>query len=102
MNRYQGVEIINDQYGHRYYRDVKYPDIPLSSDDIYIMTDFTDRLDLIARDYYNDVTLWWVVAVANAEFISADSLYVPAATQLRIPTDVGSIIQAYNDLNNIT
>ena len=102
MNRYQGLEIKNDQYGRRYYKDNKYPDIPLSSDDIYIITDFTDRLDLIAKDYYNDVSLWWVIAIANAEFMPSDTLYVPPATQLRIPTDIGSVIQAYNDLNSIT
>lgn len=102
MNRYQGIEIKNNQQGIRYYRDNKYPDIPLSADDIYIITDFTDRLDLIAKDYYNDVTLYWIIAIANAEVISSDSLYVPPSTQLRIPTDVGSIIQLYNDLNSIT
>ena len=102
MNRYQGVTQINDQQGITYYRDVKYPDIPLSIDDIYVITDFTDRLDLIANDYYNDPTLWWIISVANAEFMPADSLYVPVATQLRIPTDIGSIIQSYNDLNNIS
>lgn len=102
MNRYQGIEIKNDQQGRRYYRDNKYPDIPLDSGDIYIISSFGDRLDLIAYDYYKDITLWWIIAIANAEFISSDSLYVPPATQLRVPTDIGSIIQSYNELNNIT
>ena len=99
MNWYQGIEIKNDQQGTRYYRDVKYPDIPVNVDDIYIITDFTDRLDLIAKDYYQDVSLWRILAIANG--LSSDTIYVPAGTQLRIPSDISSIIQSYNEINNI-
>lgn len=102
MNRYQGITVLTSSMGLRYYKDVKYPDIPLSDNDIYVITDFTDRLDLIANDYYNDSTLWWVIAVANAEFMPADSLYVPAGIQLRIPDDIQGIIQSFNDLNGIS
>lgn len=30
-----------------------------------------DRLDLLARHYYNDARLWWRIADANPEFIHA-------------------------------
>ena len=30
-----------------------------------------DRLDLLARHYYNDERLWWRIADANPEFIHA-------------------------------
>lgn len=30
-----------------------------------------DRLDLLARHYYNDDRLWWRIADANPEFIHA-------------------------------
>lgn len=102
MDRYQGVTILSASSGRRYYQNVKYPDIPMSSNDIYVITDFTDRLDLIANDYYNDPTLWWVISVANAEFMPADSLYVPAGIQLRIPNDIQSVIQDFNTLNGIS
>jgi hypothetical protein len=79
-----------------------YPDIPVSSNDIYVITDFLDRLDLIANDYYNDPTLYWILLVANADFMPSDSLFIPEGTQLRIPSDVQSVIQAYNELNGIS
>ncbi|MBA3014602.1 MAG: hypothetical protein KKD63_02110 [Proteobacteria bacterium] len=33
-----------------------------------------DRLDLLARHYYNDPRLWWRIADANPEFIHADQM----------------------------
>jgi nucleoid-associated protein YgaU len=33
-----------------------------------------DRLDLLARHYYNDDRLWWRIADANPEFIHADMM----------------------------
>jgi|SRR6516164_6636313 hypothetical protein len=97
MNRYQDISVNNFKDGRRYFRDVKYPDIPLQSSDIYVISSFGDRYDLVAYDYYKDDTLWWIVAVAND--LPRDSIYIPQGTQLRIPTDVGDVIQSYNTLN---
>jgi nucleoid-associated protein YgaU len=36
-----------------------------------------DRLDLLARHYYNDDRLWWRIADANPEFIHAGLLLAP-------------------------
>lgn len=99
MDRYQGVNILKDSQGRRYYQSVKYPDIPLSPDDIYIISNFGDRCDIIANDYYTDKNLYWIIQIANN--ISRDSLYIPEATQVRIPQDTNTIIQNYNILNNI-
>jgi nucleoid-associated protein YgaU len=33
-----------------------------------------DRLDLLARHYYNDDRLWWRIADANPEFIHAGQM----------------------------
>jgi len=102
MSRYDGVTILSSSRGKQYYQNVMYPDIPVSSNDIYVITDFLDRLDLIANDYYNDSSLFWVIAVANADFMPSDTLFIPEGTQLRIPSDVQSVIQAYNELNGIS
>lgn len=102
MSRYDGLTILSSSRGKQYYQNVMYPDIPVSSNDIYVITDFLDRLDLIANDYYNDATLWWIISVANADFMSSDTLFIPEGTQLRIPSDVQSVIQAYNELNGIS
>lgn len=99
MNRYQGVTILRTSEGRRYYKTVKYPDIPLSEDDIYVMSTFGDRCDLIADDYYLDISLFWIIQIAND--IPRDSIYIPEGSQTRIPQDVTGIIRTYNALNGI-
>lgn len=101
MNRYQGVPMLVKPNGRRYLSSVKYPEIPLSETDIYIISNFGDRLDLIANDYYQDFTLYWIINAANPDATPSDSIYVPEGVQLRIPMDISNIIQAYNMLNNI-
>ena len=54
MNRYQRDKIlsknkINGTRGIRYYRGVKYPEIPLSPDDIYVYAESGDRFDILAN-----------------------------------------------------
>jgi len=63
--------------------------IPKSNDDIYIITQETDRLDTLANQFYNDPTLWWVIAHAN-NLNSAD-IGVEPGIQLRIPIDISII-----------
>jgi hypothetical protein len=99
MNRYQGVEVLKSKDGIRYYKNIKYPDIPLSEDDVYVISSFGDRCDLIASDYYQDVSLFWIIQVAND--IPRDSIYIPEGNQTRIPQNTTDIIQSYNDLNGI-
>jgi hypothetical protein len=98
MNRYQNIPIIKTSTGTRYYRDSKYPIIPLSSNDIYVITTIGDRFDLLAQQYYSDYTLWWIISIAN-ESLPQSSLFIPVGTQLRIPTDINSILNDYNNLN---
>ena len=58
-----------------------YSSIPKSDNDIYVITQDGDRLDLLAQQYYGDVSLWWYIAKANKlTFIT-----IPTGTSLRIP-----------------
>jgi nucleoid-associated protein YgaU len=98
MNRYQNIPIIKNSEGTRYYKDNKYPRIPLTINDIYVITTIGDRFDLLALQYYNDPSLWWVISSAN-ENLPQNSLYIPVGTQLRIPTDVSEILTNYRSLN---
>ena len=79
------------------YRTTIYPYIPHSEDDIYIITRDSDRLDLLSGQYYEDVTLWWVIATANN--IGKGTLVVPPGKQLRIPNDVEAAVTAFNEFN---
>jgi phage tail protein X len=83
------------------YKTVKYPEIPLSVNDIYAYTTQGDRLDLLAQQFYGDINLWWVIASANPDKVPQNSLFIPTGTELRIPTDLIQIKSLYNKLNNI-
>ncbi len=98
MNRYQNIEKIKSTSGITYYRDNKYPIIPLSVDDIWVITTDGDRYDRLAQQYYKDYSLWWVISVAN-DNLPQNSLYPPVGEQIRIPANVNNIIYNYNILN---
>ena len=46
--RYTTKDIIQTLTGTKYLKLKKYPNIPLSEDDIYVITTIGDRLDLLA------------------------------------------------------
>jgi hypothetical protein len=99
MNRYQNIPIVKTVTGKRYYANSKYPTVPLSVNDIYVITTDGDRLDLLAYQYYSDSSLWWIISISN-EDLEQDSLYLSPGTQLRIPLNYADIIAAYNELNS--
>lgn len=97
-NRYSNIDILKNNEGIRYYKNVLYPQIPLFENDIYVITGDGDRFDLLANQFYNDSTLWWIISIAN-EILNQGSMYIPVGTQLRIPQNITSIISEYNKLN---
>ena len=98
-SRYQNVPITKaDITGSTYYQTNIYPEIPPVNSDYYIITTVGDRLDLIAYDFYQDSSLWWVIASANS--LPGDSIYAPVGIQLRIPTNLQTVINEYNLANN--
>jgi hypothetical protein len=100
MNRYQNIE--QTRYsgtGSLYYYNNIYPDIPFSEKDNYVITTLGDRFDILANNFYGDPTLWWIIPSANG--ISGDSLYPEPGTQLRIPSDIRSIINQYQSVNTV-
>jgi hypothetical protein len=101
MNRYDNPTILITQNTYRpYYKGKFYPNIPLSENDIYVITTVGDRLDSLAYSYYQDVNLWWIIAAANNN-ITKGALYPAPGTQLRIPTDVNNILSLYNRFNQV-
>ncbi len=98
--RYDSTKILKDSVtGIRYYRGVKYPYIPEEDDDIYIITAFGDRLDLIAYDYYRSVDDYWIIMAANN--IPRDSIFPPPGIQLRIPVNISNARSLFNKLNEV-
>jgi hypothetical protein len=98
MNRYQNIPIIKNSTGTRYYRDNKYPRIPLSVNDIYVISTAGDRFDLLSLQYYGDPSLWWIISIAN-ENLPQNSLYISEGTQLRIPSNSSTVLTSYTILN---
>jgi hypothetical protein len=89
MNRYPTNSDTRRWDGKRVHLTTTYPLIPISFSDIYIIATETDYLDVLAKKYYGDQTLWWVIAQANG--IKA-TLKAPTGQQLRIPRDIQSIL----------
>ena len=81
--RYENIGTYTASDNKVIYLPTKYPSVTTSSNDYYIISQVTDRLDLIATDFYGDSTLWWVIAAANG--LGKGTLIVPANTKLRIP-----------------
>jgi hypothetical protein len=85
--------------GKRYYKSKIYPNIPFSETDVYVITTIGDRLDLIAYDYYNDAEMWWVISIANNN-ITKGSMFPIPGTQLRIPVNINSVLELFDNTNN--
>lgn len=107
MRRYSNIEKlknINENVGNlgsSYYKTTFYPEIPLSEDDIYIITDFGDILDLLANQFYKDISLYWIIVAANPNKMDFGSISISPGTQLRVPISINDIITSYNNLNDI-
>jgi len=96
--RYTTRDIIQTLTGTKYLKLKRYPNIPLTEDDIYVITTIGDRLDLLAYSYYKNPEYWWIISSANNN-INKGSMFLTPGTQLRIPTDLGAVLKLFNDLN---
>ena len=81
------------------FRAIKYPNIPLSIQDLYIVTSDFDRLDNLANLYYGDSNLWWIILAANPDIISRDGVVLKSGIHIRIPSDVEGITQIFQTIN---
>ena len=102
MNRYRDIPVLKNKEvnnGSRYYSTTRYPEIPLSPSDIYVITSEGDSLDALAQQFYQDKSLWWVLSVANGIKLKVPT-FIKVGSQLRIPTDLQNILSAYDRINN--
>ena len=79
---------LND--GRNVYRSKIDPEIPLRDDDIYVASETGDRLDTLAFQYYEDASLWWIIASANN--IHNAPFGLKDGTILRIPQNYIEIL----------
>ena len=96
MKRYSTTRQKLDKSGLRVYTTTYYPEIPISDYDTFIRPLDGDRIDLLANRYYNDSTLWWIIAKANG---IKGKVAVSTEEILRIPGNIQQILQKFRTLN---
>lgn len=107
MNRYQKIPKTKID-GNLVYKTSRYPEIPLSSNDIYVYTTQGDRFDTLAQQYYGDSSLWWVISIANTATagtnlpsdLPQNTLVIPQGIQIRIPSNYVAVVQSFNTINS--
>jgi len=104
-SRYQSISTmksdtgITSTSGKTIYQPTYYPSTNANINDSYIITGASDRLDLIANDFYGDSTLWWIIAMVND--LEGDSMFPPTGIQLRIPANASDLLNAFNKANTL-
>ena len=91
MNRYQNIPKTKID-GNLVYQTSRYPEVPLSENDIYVYTTQGDRFDVLAQQYYGDSSLWWTISIANNDKLNQSTLIIPEEIQIRIPANYSNII----------
>jgi len=98
MGRYSKIPKRINEEGTQFYSTTKYPEVAISDNDLYVITEIGDRFDLLADQYYGDSTLWWAISSANYGS-KQDSYYPPIGVQLRIPSNVQGLVVNFEKLN---
>lgn len=88
MSRYNTTSEIRDNKDIRRRGTTVFPVMPLTVDDIYIVTSGIERLDKLAQTFYGDASLWWIIASANG--LGKGTLIVQENTNLRIPSKLNA------------
>ena len=99
MNRLREIIKNKTTKGRQYYKYIKYPEIDVSVDDVYMISKVGDRVDSIAYNFYNDPDLWWVIVQANPNKLKRDTYFMPPGIQLRVPINIDIIIEDFEKLN---
>lgn len=98
MDRSSHSKQLTHSSGKLYLSSTYYPNISIRDSDIYIISNETTMLDMLAYEYYKDKDLWWIIYRANN--LTGGKLTVPIGIQLRIPTNIYSILQDFKNINS--
>lgn len=97
MNRYANTTVFGNSF--KYFGTTKYPVVPYTSNDIFVVTQEGDRFDQLSQQYYGDASLWWVISCSNPG-LKQNSYYLPIGIQIRIPQDIQQVQSEFAILNN--
>ena len=105
MNRYtiSVDKIRHNGDGKTRFESIRYPEFDPKTTDYYIITKRMDRMDLIAYDWYQDATLWWVIQRANYKLTLSAGSGKTSPTGILMDMDIDDAISKLNSfgLNDI-
>lgn len=99
MARYTELRERLNRRNKRYYVNSILPEVPLSIDDSYVITDIGDRLDNLSQEFYNTPDYWWVISAANPNKFKKSSYFITPGTQIRIPANPQGYLDSFNSFN---
>ena len=88
-NRYSNIPTMLKTGKGRVYDSVLLPNVDATDSDIVVITIQGDRLDLLANEYYQDPSMWWVIALKN-DMTEVD-ISMKEGIVLRIPSRTEAI-----------
>ena len=99
MGRYDNTRVKRKESGDRVYSYTLYPKVPIKNSDVFITPTYGTRLDLLAQEYYGDVSLLWIIAQANG--VKGFTALYPENYEgtLRIPTEIQDILNEFESIN---
>tara|TARA_R100000005_G_C4973965_1_gene185967 strand:- start:698 stop:1006 length:309 start_codon:yes stop_codon:yes gene_type:complete len=99
MNRYRHQRIkLDKENGNRKLSSIEYAKILPKDSDISYVVKYGDSYGSLANRFYNDTTLWWVIARANGEF--QGNIKPKIGQRIIIPIDISDTIRELNNLNS--
>ena len=100
MSRYKNTKIVKDRIKkYKVFASTEYPIIERRDSDITYYVKFDDSFMSLAHRFYNDQTLWWIIARANNNFVG--NIKMEVGKKLIIPTEIGEILKQHSKLNRI-
>ena len=97
MNRYRFTKIRKEEDGLQYRSITEYPVVtPKNSDRVYY-TKQGERWDNIAYKFYEDTSLWWIIARANSPY--SGQLAPKVGSKVIVPKEIGDILSDFEIMN---
>jgi len=98
MNRYKHQQVKRDINGRRKLSTIEYPKIVSKNSDMVYRVKQTDTYTGLAHKFYQDQSLWWIIARANDDF--KGNIKPRVGIKIVIPRDISDILTKLNRDNS--
>jgi len=96
MERYKDIQVIGTDTPYK--ATTVYTFVPEAESEYYVISTYGDRLDILSQQFYSSTDYWWAIASANPD-VRKDTLFIEPGLQLRIPSPLTRVLQAYESVN---